>query len=97
MPAFLAEERARSIPARVPKVFAETVAKQNAGIMEIVDSVLAAQVELSGVPRTRFDAALATSRPRSPSIRMARHGARADAKGDFRLGPAIYDRKMNSS
>ena len=61
IPAYLAEERRQIDPARVPKVFAETVSKQNAGLMEIVDTVLLPEVERSGVPRTRFDAALAAS------------------------------------
>ena len=40
LPAFLAEERKQLDPGRVPKVYAETVARQNAGIMEIVDAAL---------------------------------------------------------
>src|SRR6478735_1478500 len=95
LPAFLAEERRQLDPKRVPKVYAETVAKQNAGLMEVVDTALLPEVERSGVPRTRFDAALANLK-----AAVAEHQTWLDtvlvpsAAGDFRLGPALYDRKM---
>jgi len=95
LPAFLAEERRQLDPKRVPKVYAETVAKQNAGLMEVVDTALLPEVERSGVPRTRFDAALANLK-----AAVAEHQKWLDtvlvpnAAGDFRLGPALYDRKM---
>jgi uncharacterized protein (DUF885 family) len=95
LPAFLAEERRQLDPKRVPKIYAETVAKQNAGIMEIVDAALLPEVERTGVPRTRFDAALANLK-----AAVAEHQKWLDevlvpnARGDFRLGPALYDRKM---
>jgi hypothetical protein len=95
LPAFLAEERKQLDPKRVPKVYAETVAKQNAGIMEIVDTALLPEVERTGVPRTRFDAALANLK-----AAVAEHQKWLDTvlvpntKGDFRLGPALYDQKM---
>jgi uncharacterized protein (DUF885 family) len=95
LPAFLAEARRQLDPARVPKVYAETVAKQNVGIMEIVESALLPEVERSGLPRTRFDAALANLK-----TAVAEHQTWLDqvlvpnARGDFRLGPALYDRKM---
>jgi uncharacterized protein (DUF885 family) len=95
LPAFFAEERRQLDPKRVPKVYAETVAKQNAGIMEIVDTALLPEVERTGVPRTRFDAALANLK-----AAVAEHQKWLDtvlvpnARGDFRLGPALYDRKM---
>jgi hypothetical protein len=95
LPAFLAEERRQLDPRRVPKVYAETVARQNAGIMEIVDAALLPEVERTGVPRTRFDAALANLK-----TALAEHQTWLDtvlvpnARGDFRFGPALYDRKM---
>ena len=95
LPAYLAEARRQLDPARVPKVHAETVARQNAGIMEIVNSIIVPEVERSGVPRDRFDAALANLRSA-----LAEHQRWLDevlvpnAKGDFRLGPQRYDQKM---
>ncbi|MEO6388109.1 MAG: DUF885 domain-containing protein [Croceibacterium sp.] len=95
LPGFLAEARRQLDPARVPKVHAETVARQNAGITEIIDSIVLPEVERSGLPRARFDAALAALRPA-----LAEHQTWLDtvlvpnARGDFRLGAERYDRKM---
>lgn len=95
LPAFLAEARRQLDPARVPKVHAETVARQNAGIMEIVDAALLPEVEQSGVDRTRFDAALSNLK-----AAVAEHQAWLDevlvpnARGEFRLGAELYDTKM---
>jgi uncharacterized protein (DUF885 family) len=95
LPAFLAEARRQLDPARVPKVHAETVARQNAGIMEIVNAALLPEVEQSGVDRTRFDAALSNLKDA-----VAEHQKWLDdvlvpnARGEFRLGPELYDTKM---
>lgn len=95
LPAFLAEARRQLDPARVPKVHAETVARQNAGLMEIVDAALLPEVERSGVPRTRFDAALGNLK-----AAVAEHQKWLDevlvpnAGGEFRLGAELYDQKM---
>ncbi|HEY7806985.1 MAG TPA: DUF885 domain-containing protein [Croceibacterium sp.] len=95
IPAYLAQERRQVDPARVPKVFAETVSKQNAGLMEIVDTVLLPEVERSGVPRTRFDAALANLKTAvAEQQKWLDTVVVPNAKGDFRLGPARYDQKM---
>ncbi|MXP41830.1 DUF885 family protein [Altererythrobacter soli] len=95
LPAFLAEARVQLDPARVPKVHAETVARQNAGIMEIVDAALLPEVERSDVDRTRFDAALSNLK-----AALAEHQNWLDnvlvpnARGEFRLGTELYDTKM---
>ena len=95
LPAFLATARQQIDVARVPKVHAETVAKQNAGLMGIVDSVLLPEVEQSGIERTRFDAALGNLKDA-----VAEHQRWLDdvvvpgAKGEFRLGEEKYARKM---
>jgi uncharacterized protein (DUF885 family) len=95
LPAYLAEERRQLDPARVPKVFAETVSRQNAGIMEIVDTALMPEVERSGVPRTRFDAALAKLKTAvAEQQKWLDKVLVPNATGDFRLGPALYDQKM---
>jgi uncharacterized protein (DUF885 family) len=95
IPAFLEASRRQLDPARVPKVHAETVSRQAAGIMEIVDAALLPEVEASGVPRARFDAALANLKQA-----VAEQQAWIDevlvpgAAGEFRLGPQRYDTKM---
>ena len=95
IPAFLAEARAQIDPARVPKIEAETLSRQNAGIMEIVDAALLPEVEASGVPRNRFDLAVDALK-----TAVAEHQAWIDevlvpnAAGEFRLGAERYDTKM---
>ena len=96
IPAFLAEARRQLDPARVPKTHAETVARQNAGIMEIVDAALLPEAEqIHGVARTRFDAAL-----EGLKAAVAEHQTWLDtvlvpnAEGEFRLGAELYDAKM---
>ncbi len=96
LPAFLLETRRQLVPARVPKVFAETVAKQNGGIVEIAEGMLAPHKHaLAPADRARFDAALA-------GLKSAVAGHQKwlekelvpQAQGEFRLGPTLYDQKM---
>jgi uncharacterized protein (DUF885 family) len=96
IPALLRESRRQLVPARVPRVHAETVAKQNAGIIEIATDMLVPQAGvLKGAERARFDKALAGLK-----AAVAEHQTWLDtvlvpqAKGDFRLGRALYDTKM---
>ena len=96
IPAYLAESRRQLVPARVPLVYAQQVAKQNAGIVEIAESMIAPHAgQLAGADRVRFDAALAGLK-----TAVAEQQTWLDkvlvpqAKGDFRLGAAHYDAKM---
>lgn len=96
MPAFLAQARAQLVPARVPQVFATTVAKQNSGVVDIAETMLAPHAgELAPADRKRFDAAIATLK-----TAVAEHQKWLDtvlvpqAKGEFRLGAALYDQKV---
>lgn len=96
IPALLLETRRQLDPARVPRVVAETVARQNAGIIEIAESMLLPHADtLDPAARARFDHALA-------ALKTAVAGQQQwlaavlvpQAKGDFRLGPKLYDEKM---
>ncbi|MEN2787380.1 DUF885 domain-containing protein [Sphingomonas qilianensis] len=96
MPAFLAQARAEIVPALVPQIYATTVAKQNGGMIEIAQGMLAPhRGELSAADAKRFDAALVTLK-----AAVAEHQQWLDtvlvpqAKGDFRLGATLYDQKM---
>ncbi|VVT31333.1 conserved exported hypothetical protein [Sphingomonas aurantiaca] len=96
LPALLAQARANIVPARVPSIYATTVAKQNSGIVDIAESMLAPHRDtLSAADAKRFDAALATLK-----TAVAEHQIWLDktlvpgAKGDFRLGAALYDKKL---
>ncbi|MGX5729861.1 DUF885 domain-containing protein [Pseudoxanthomonas beigongshangi] len=96
IPTLLAQARANLDPARVPKIHAETVAKQNAGILSIVDSFITPHAkELPEADQQRLAAA-------TESLKKAveEHQQWLDktlvpnAKGDFRVGEKIYDQKL---
>ncbi|MEL1265152.1 DUF885 domain-containing protein [Pseudoxanthomonas putridarboris] len=96
LPALLAQARENLDPARVPKVHAETVAKQNAGILSIVDGFIAPHLtELADADRQQAEAAIETLKQA-----VAEHQAWLDktlvpnARGDFRVGAEIYDQKL---
>src|SRR3546814_3913442 len=86
-------------PARVPKIHAETVAKQNAGLLALVDQFITPNADqLEGDDRKQLDDAVAT-------LRKAVAGQQEwldntlvpNAKGDFRIGAGLYDQKLKFS
>jgi len=96
IPALLAQARENLDPARVPKVHAETVAKQNAGILSIVETFITPNLkDLPEADRAQADAAIEGLKKA-----VAEHQAWLDktlvpnAKGDFRIGQALYDQKL---
>lgn len=94
-PALLAGTRATLVPARTPKIHAQTVAGQNAGLVSLVDLLLAEADALSGPERARLQAAAATAK-----AAIAEHQAWIDgtlvpqAAGEWRLGADLYDAKL---
>ncbi len=96
IPRFLAQVREVLDPARVPKVHAETASKQNAGLKSMLEGEIAAQIEnLPPAEQEGFRASLAKARSA-----VSQHQIWLDkrllpeAKGDFRLGSALYDQKL---
>jgi uncharacterized protein (DUF885 family) len=96
LPALLAQARKNLDLALVPKIHAETVAKQNHGIISLVDELIVPQLgKLPAAQRTRLEAAIAALRPA-----VAAHQKWIDevlvpgAKGDFRIGADRYDHKL---
>ena len=96
LPAFLAETRRQLVPALVPKIHAETVAKRNPGILDTVTDMLVPHLgELTSADRTRFEAAQAGLK-----TAVEEHQKWLDtvlvpqAKGEFRLGAQLYDERM---
>nr|WP_295664469.1 DUF885 domain-containing protein [Polymorphobacter sp.] len=96
LPGMLAIERETLVPARVPLIHAQTVAKQNSGILDIVNDMLVPhEGELAPADRVAFDEA----RERLKRA-VALHQRWLDtvlvpnAKGDFRLGAKLYDAKL---
>src|SRR5690606_13216347 len=61
LPALFAQARENLDPARVPKIHAETVAKQNKGLLSLVDQFITPNADqLSGDDRKQLDDAVAT-------------------------------------
>ncbi|MBO9574827.1 MAG: DUF885 domain-containing protein [Sphingobium sp.] len=96
LPAFLLETRKQLIAAKVPEVYATQVSKQNSGIAEVAEDMLAPHAgDLAPTDKARFDAALARLK-----VAVAEQQTWLDktlvpnAKGDFRLGARLYDQKM---
>ncbi|WP_024870446.1 DUF885 domain-containing protein [Pseudoxanthomonas suwonensis] len=96
VPTVLAQARANLDPARVPKIHAETVARQNAGILSIVETFITPHLgELEEADRKQAEAAIA-----GLEQAVAEHQEWLDrtlvpnAKGDFRIGAELYDQKL---
>ena len=96
LPRLFAQARANLDPARVPRIHAETVAKQNGGILSIVETFITPNLDaLQGADRARLVAAIATLKQA-----VAEQQAWLDktlvpnAKGDFRIGAKLYDQKL---
>ena len=96
IPQLFAQARANLDPARVPKIHAETVAKQNAGVLEIVDTFITPHLdELQGADRARLVAAIATLKKAVSEQQVWLDKTLVpNAKGDFRIGQKLYDQKL---
>jgi uncharacterized protein (DUF885 family) len=96
LPALFAQARSELQPARVPRIHAETAARQNRGVLSIVDQMILPHAgELAPAEQARLKAADAGLR-----AAVAEHQAWLDktlvpqARGDFRLGAKLYDAKL---
>ncbi|KGQ19610.1 putative lipoprotein [Lysobacter dokdonensis DS-58] len=96
LPALFGQMRANLDPARVPKIHAETVAKQNAGVIGLVEQfIVPAADQLQGEDRKRLDAAIAGLRTAVDEQQKWLDGTLVpNAKGDFRIGGKLYDQKL---
>lgn len=99
IPAIFAQARENLDPARVPEIHAQTAAKQNAGVLSLIDTfILPNADQLSGDDRKQLDEAVANLRKA-----VAEQQTWLDkmlvpnAKGDFRIGQKLYDEKLQFS
>jgi uncharacterized protein (DUF885 family) len=97
IPQIFAQMRANLDPARVPKVHAETVAKQHAGILSLIDTFVTPSADqLQGEDRRALDQAVATLRKAVADQQTWLDKTLVpNAKGDFRLGKKLYDEKLH--
>jgi uncharacterized protein (DUF885 family) len=96
LPQLLAQARANLDPARVPKVHAETAAKQNAGVLSLIDQLVMPNADaLDAADQERLKSAVTDLR-----AAIAAHQSWLDtelvphAAGDFRIGRTLYDEKL---
>ncbi|MBB4130082.1 MULTISPECIES: DUF885 domain-containing protein [unclassified Xanthomonas] len=96
IPGIFAQARANLDPARVPKIHAETVAKQNKGILSIVDTFIAPNIaQLGPIEAARAQAAIDNLRKAVTEQQTWLDTVLVpNAKGDFRIGAEKYDQKL---
>ena len=96
LPALFAQMRANLDPARVPKIHADTVSRQNAGVMSIVnDMILPHAAQLMGGERAALEEAAASLRKAVADQQTWLDNTLVPkAKGDFRIGKKLYDEKL---
>ncbi len=99
IPGIFLQMRANLDPARAPRIHAETVAKQNAGVLSLVDEFITPNAgQLAGADRQRLDAAVAGLRKAVADQQAWLDGTLVpSAKGDFRIGQKLYDEKLQMS
>lgn len=96
LPAIFAQARENLDPARVPKIHAETVAKQNKGILSIVDTFITPHIgELPQADQQRLQAAIeGLKKAVDEQQTWLDKTLLPNAKGDFRIGAEKYDQKL---
>lgn len=96
LPQIFAQARENLDPARVPKIHAETVAKQNRGILSIVDTFITPHIgELPAEDGKRLQAAIdGLKKAVEEQQTWLDKTLVPNAKGDFRVGAELYDQKL---
>lgn len=96
LPQIFAHARENLDPARVPKIHAETVAKQNRGILSIVDTFITPHIgELPAEDGKRLQAAIdGLKKAVEEQQTWLDKTLVPNAKGDFRIGAELYDQKL---
>ena len=97
IPALFAQARANLDPARVPLIHAQTVARQNKGILSIVDTFITPHLgELPAADAARTRAAIARLKAAVDAQQTWLDQTLVpNARGDFRLGAEKYDQKLH--
>ncbi len=96
IPALFAQARENLDPARVPLIHAETVAKQNKGVLGIIDMFITPRLaELPEADQGRARQAIdGLQKAVAEQQQWLDATLVPNAKGDFRLGQERYDRKL---
>jgi uncharacterized protein (DUF885 family) len=96
LPRFLEQVRQSLVPARVPKIHAETAIKQNSGVITLIDQLVVPQLgTLPEADQASLKTAIAHARSAVSQHQIwLEKKLLPEAKGDFRLGAALYDTKL---
>ncbi len=96
LPALYAQMRANLDPARVPKIHAETAARQIGGVLAIVDEQITPYAsELSAADQARLELAVAALRKAvDENQSWLENELVPKAAGNFRIGAELYDQKL---
>jgi uncharacterized protein (DUF885 family) len=96
LPQLLDQMRANLDPARVPLIHAQTVAKQNHGVIDIMNTMIQPHAQVLAAPdRAALEAAMADLRKAVDAHQIWLDKTLVpQAKGDFRLGQKRYDEKL---
>lgn len=96
LPGLFAQARANLDPARTPKVHAETLARQHPGVMSLINAAILPLADgLKPADRARLAAAAESVRKAADEHQTWINSTLVpNAKGDFRLGQALYDKKL---
>ncbi len=96
LPQLFEQMHANLDPNRVPKIHAETVAKQNKGVLSLVDGLIMPHAkELPDADRQKLEAAAAALKKAVEDNQTWLDKTLVpNAKGDFRLGQKLYDEKL---
>jgi uncharacterized protein (DUF885 family) len=96
LPRLLAQVREALVPARVPRVHAETAAKQNAGLVSMLDQQLVPALDSLPVEQQeQLRASIAKARNALSQHQIwLEKRLTPEARGEFRLGAELYDRKL---
>lgn len=95
LPRFLQQSRESLVPARVPLIYAKTASKQNPGLNELIDGVVAQKAALPAPDQARLLRAAATAKEAVADYQQWLDKELVpNAGGNERLGAALYDEKL---
>jgi uncharacterized protein (DUF885 family) len=95
-PRLFRQIRATLDPKRVPQIHAETAVKQNRGVLSILDNMV--KPNLNELEKNQRDHLQQTMSVARTAVEEHQQWLEAEllpnARGDFRLGPQLYDQKL---
>ncbi|MGH8052558.1 MAG: DUF885 domain-containing protein [Stenotrophomonas sp.] len=99
IPQIFAAARTNLDPARVPKIHAETVSKQNRGILSLVDTFIVPNIgQLEAADQERLKTAIGNlTKAVEEQQTWLDNTLVPNAKGEFRIGAEKYDQKLKFS